>query len=586
MGSMYRSQFKSIFKLLIAGAALLHFFIPTLAQSNEKNSSFRSPVEFPIVLSANFGELRTDHFHSGIDIKTEGVSGKKIIAVQDGYLSRISVSPGGFGKALYIKHPNGYTTVYGHLSNFTNEVERFVKEQQYQKKNFQINIFPKVNQFLFEKGQVVGYSGNTGSSLGPHLHFEVRDSKTEKPINPLLFHFDIEDTVQPVIYNIFLYPLTDNSFIDLKRERKSIKVVKKNGDLSLNTNDPIQVGGMIGIGIETNDFLNKARNKCGVYSIEILLDHVQVYLHELDQFSFSESRYINSHIDYEEKMNSKKNIHQTFIAANNKLSIYKLLKDRGRLSFYDNEIHEITIVIKDAYQNESRIEFSVSSRWEPDEIIEKPEQTYSKIMYPDINNVYKHNGIQLEIPSGALYDTLLFSYAKSPAIPGSYSEVHHIHNDHTPVHLNYTMRIKPDSVPEEVQGKLLVALVNDENEFISMGGDYAEEIVAVRCRSFGRFVVVADTIAPEIEPLSTVANMDLSGRRSLRFKITDDLSGIRSYNGFIDNQWVLFEYDAKNDRITYRFDQERLQNNRNHELVLTVIDNKENIAVFHANFYW
>ena len=236
--------------------------------------------------------------------------------------------------------------------------------------------------------------------------------------------------------------------------------------------------------------------------------------------------------------------------------------------------------------NVSSIVFSVNSRWDPGEIIKKSEKTYSKIMYPDITNVYKHNGIQLEIPAGALYDTLLFSYAKSPAIPGSYSEVHHIHNDRTPVHLNYKMRIKPDSVPEEVQEKLLVALVDDENEIIPIGGEYAKEIVEVRSRSFGRFIIVADTVAPEIEPLSTVDNMDLSGRRSIRFKITDDLSGIRSYNGFIDNQWVLFEYDAKNDRIAYRFDPERFQNKRNHELVLTVIDNKENITVLHATFYW
>jgi hypothetical protein len=207
-------------------------------------------------------------------------------------------------------------------------------------------------------------------------------------------------------------------------------------------------------------------------------------------------------------------------------------------------------------------------------------------MYHDISNSYKHNGFRIELPKGALYDTLLFSYAKSPGIPEAFSEVHHVHFTTTPVHVNYTMRIKPDEVPESMKEKILIAELDDEDELAAIGGEFVEGSVEVKVRSFGRFVVIADTIAPEIIPLTPLENRDLSNRRSIRFKITDDLSGIKSYNGTIDNQWVLFEYDAKNDRITYRFDKERIEKNKNHELVLTVIDNKENKSVFHANFYW
>jgi len=555
------------------------------AQSIKESVSFISPVDFPIVLSANFGELRSDHFHSGIDIKTEGESGKKIRAVESGYISRISVTPGGFGKAIYLSHPSGHTTVYGHLSNFTTKVENFVKENQYQKKTFNIHIFPKSGEFQYKKGEVIGYSGNTGSSFGPHLHFEIRDSKTEKPLNPLLYNFEIEDTIQPKIFSIYIYPLTHDSHVDFQNRKKRINVEVERGIFSLQNKNPILVGGKIGIGIETNDYLNKARNRCGVYSIELLLDQVPLFFQELDAFSFSESRYINSHIDYEEKIMNNVNIHQTFVDPNNKLSVYKILKNRGVLSFYDNENHEITLIIKDAYQNESRLVFVVESRWNHGEEIVKSEETYSRMMIHNLRNEYRHNGFSVVIPPGALYDTLYFNYAKSPRIAGSFSEVHHVHNKFTPVHLDFDMRIVPDSTPDHIRNKLLIAGLDDD-EIFYVGGEYSEGAVEVRTRNFGRFIVVADTVPPEINPATPVNNSNLSGKRLLRFRITDDLSGIRSYNGFIDNEWVVFEYDPKNDRLTYRFDHERLTKNSNHELVLTVIDNKENISVYHANFYW
>ncbi len=556
------------------------------AQTIHEIASFGAPVKFPIILSSNYGELRTDHFHSGIDIKTEGVSGKKIIAVEEGYVSRISVSPGGFGKALYLSHPSGYSTVYGHLSSFSKEVEVYVKKHQYQEKSFQINLFPKEGEFRLAKGETIGYSGNTGSSLGPHLHFEVRDSRTENPLNPLLFNFDVDDTIHPVFYSIFLYPLALDSHVDFKGEKTRMVVVHENGVFSLEENNPIVVGGMIGIGIEAYDFLNSSRNRCGIYSIEVLLDQVPHFYQEMDEFSFSESRYINSHIDYEEKVLNNRNIHQTFVAPNDKLSVYKLLHDRGRLSFFDNENHEITLIIKDAYQNESRLDFIVASRWGHGQEIARPQRTYTRIMLHDARNIYQHYGFELNIPPGALYDTLHFTYAKSPGIPGSYSEVHHVHNELTPVHRYFDMRIVPDSVPAGIEEKLLLASLDEKNEIHSLGGEFKSGAVEVRARNFGRFVVVADTIPPEINPLTPVDNQDLSGKHYLKFRISDDLSGIRSYNGFIDDQWVLFEYDPKNELLVYRFDGDRLTNNKHHELVLTVIDNKKNISVYQGSFFW
>lgn len=556
------------------------------AQSTGNSISFGSPVQFPIILSSNYGELRADHFHSGIDIKTEGVSGKKILAVESGHISRISVSPGGFGKALYVTHPNGYSTVYGHLSNFTEELEKYVRKHQYQEKTFQINLFPKKGEFRFSRGDVIGYSGNSGSSFGPHLHFEVRDSKTENPLNPLLFNFMVDDTIHPVFYSIYLYPLTLDSHVDFKGEKKRLVVLHKNGIFSLEQPYPVPVGGVIGIGIEASDFLNGARNRCGIYSIELLVDQVPRFYMEMDEFSFNESRYINSHIDYEERITNNLNIHETFVAPNDNLSVYKLLKDRGRLSFFDNENHEITLIIKDVYQNESRLDFNLTSRLDYGQKITKPERTYTRVMLPDVRNTYQHSGFELDIPPGALYDTLYFTYAKSPGIPGSYSEVHHVHNELIPVHRYFNMRIFPDTVSAEIEEKLVVALLDENNKVQSMGGEFIDGAVQVRARNFGRFIVVADTIPPVIIPLTPISNNDLSGKHYLQFRINDELSGIRSYNGFIDDQWALFEYDPKNELLFYRFDRERLKNNSDHKLVLTVIDNKKNISVFKGSFFW
>lgn len=571
------------FWMVLAGLML---FENSNAQPVGSIDSFQSPVNFPIILSANFGEIRSDHFHSGIDIKTQGAGGKHIYAVEEGYVSRISVSPGGFGKAIYLTHPNGLVTVYGHLNRFTDAIEDYVTENQYRQKVFQINLFPENDRFPVRKGELIGLSGNTGSSLGPHLHFEVRDSKTEYPLNPLLYNLNIRDTIEPVIYNIYLYPLTGKSHVEFQTSKKQFPVNSINGDYSLKNKDSIAVGGLIGIGVETNDFLNAARNRCGVFSIEVKVDQVPVFLNEMTEFSFNETRYINSHIDYEEKIRNKKNIHRTFVDPNNQLSIYRILNNRGKLDFTDNNPHEISVIVKDAYKNSSELIFTLVSSWGPGTDIKEKERVYSRVMPFDISNRYEHNGFRIVIPDHSLYDTLFFTYAKSPGKEGIYSEIHHVHNRFTPVHKNFTMYIKPDTFPEGIESKLLVAKLDEEGDFSAIGGEYSDGFVKVRTRSFGKFTIIADTIPPEIKPVTQIQDRDLSGKRQIKFRISDDISGIRSFNGFIDNQWVLFQYDPKNESLFYSFDDARLVKGKEHELVLTVIDNRENISVFNASFFW
>ena len=547
---------------------------------------FRSPVNYPIKLSANFGELREGHFHSGIDIKTGGNSGKSIYAVADGYINRISVSANGFGNALYITHPNGYITVYAHLQNFTHNIETYVKNQQYEQKSFQVALHPDKNEFPVNMGDIIAKSGNTGGSLGPHLHFEIRKAENQHPVNPLLFHFNIKDNMNPIIYRIYLYPLSKESYIDSSFEKKVYKVTGNQGKYKLERDKTIHARGIIGVGIETLDYLNGSWNKCAVYSVEMKADNKVAYSHEMKEFSYSETRYVNSHIDYEEKIRNGNNVHQTFIAPNDQLSIYKESQNRGRIILNDTNIHIISLSVTDVYKNQSNVIFRLQSDENTFEINDSNSDSFSKIMPYNQDNSFSHKGFNINIPEGSLYDTLYFSYAETPSPPGTFSSVHFVHNRYTPLHKYCNMSITPDNVPPEFESKLIAARINGKEKLVPAGGDWDGEKLNIRTRNFGKYVIVIDTVNPEIKPLNIHNNKNMTGLSDIRFKITDDFSGIKSYTGTIDGEWVLFEYDPKNDLLVYHFDKKRLIQKQQHDLELTIIDDRDNIAVYNAGFYW
>ncbi len=569
-----------------------YFFISCIiftainSQVVQAQEIFRSPVNYPIKLSANFGEIREGHFHSGIDIKTGGVTGKSIYAVADGYINRINVSANGFGKALYITHPNGYETVYAHLQNFSPDIEAYVKDQQYEQKSFRVILHPDKNKFPVKTGDIIAKSGNTGGSLGPHLHFEIRNENNQHPVNPLLFHFNIKDNMNPIISRIHLYPLSKESYIDSSFEKRVYKVKGNQGNYKLEPDKIIPAGGIIGVGIETLDYLNGSWNKCAVYSIEMKADNKVVYSHEMKEFSFSETRYVNSHIDYEEKKRNGNNVYQTFIAPNDRLRIYNESLNRGRIILNDTNIHIISLSVTDVYNNQSQVTFRLKS----DEIVfeenNSKSESFSKMMPYDQENSFSHKGFNINIPEGSLYDTLYFSYAEAPSLSGTFSSVHFVHNRYTPLHKFCDLSITPDSVPTGFESKLIAAIINGKGKLVPAGGEWNGEKLNIRTRNFGKYMIVIDTINPEIKPLNIHDNKNMTGLSDIRFKITDDFSGIKSYTGTIDGKWVLFEYDPKNDLLLYHFDKKRLTQKQQHDLELTIIDDRDNIAIYNAGFYW
>ncbi|MBE9511552.1 MAG: M23 family metallopeptidase [Bacteroidetes bacterium] len=547
---------------------------------------FRSPINYPIKLSANFGELREGHFHSGIDIKTGGVTGKNIYAVADGYINRISVSANGFGKVIYITHPNGYMTIYAHLLHFSPDIEAYVKNQQYIQKSFHVNLNPDKNEFPVRMGDIIAKSGNTGGSLGPHLHFEIRNVKNQHPVNPLLFHFKIKDNINPIINRIHLYPLSRDSYIDSSYEKRVYKITGNHGYYKLEPDKIIPAQGIIGVGIETLDYLNDSWNKCAVYSIEMKVDDKVVYSHEMKEFSYSETRYVNSHIDYEEKKKNGNNVHQTFIAPNDQLSIYNESLNRGRIILNDTNIHLITLTVTDVYNNQSQVTFRLRKTETSFEKNNRKPESFSKIMQFNQENSFSHKGFNINIPEGSLYDTLYFSYAEAPSLPGTFSSVHFVHNRYTPLHKYCNISITPDSVPTGFESKLIAAIINGKEKLVPAGGEWDGKKLNIRTRNFGKYVIVIDTVNPEIKPLNIYDNKNMTGLPDIRFKITDDFSGIKSYTGIIDGEWALFEYDLKNDLLVYHFNKKRLTQKQQHDLELTITDDRDNIAVYNAGFYW
>lgn len=540
---------------------------------------FKSPLDIPILLNGNFGEIRSNHFHTGIDLKTKGETGLPVLSVEDGFVSRISVSASGYGNALYVNHPNGYTSVYGHLEKFAPEIAQWVKEQQYKQKSFEVNLNPERNQFKVKKGQEIAKSGNSGSSAGPHLHFEIRDTKSEHSKNPLFFNFDIKDETKPVVENLYVYPVGNNSHAQNKTTKQAFKLVFYGDSYHLKGVQAINLYGEVGFGVDAIDYIDGTWSKCGIYQMEYWVDNQLINSFQLDELDFAKNRYINSHIDYEAFVREGRKIHKTYIEPGDQLDIYQQTANRGLFNFNDGKRHKVQIILFDTKMNASEIEFYAVSTTP----IKRTEPGDSDHFAYNKTNHFETDSVIVDIPNGALYSDLDFDFKVGNKPAGAYSARYKIHSRYTPLQKTYALKIKPGRLPKKLESKALIAQVNTQTgKFTSVGGWYENGWVIATPIVFGNFCVVADTIAPSIHSLS-IKNDILQESQKIRFKITDDLSGIKTYTGTIDNKWVLFEYDAKRDLLEYNIDN-HLKRGQKHLLELTVEDAKGNANTYTANF--
>lgn len=578
-------KFSTIYFFSFLG--LLLCFQQVGAQRTYPQNYFRSPVDIPIYLSGNFAELRSNHFHSGIDIRTQGVEGKRLYAIADGYVWRLKVSPWGYGKAIYIMHPDsGYTSVYGHLQGFNDSIGAYVLDKQYENQDFELDIYPEPGVLPVKKGQVIGYSGNSGSSGGPHLHFEIRDAYTERPLNPLLFGFDIADTRPPQIYFMTMYPETPESSVNGQNERQIFNLGGSGKSYYVRHSGPVEVYGDISFGVKAYDFMNGSNFRCGIYTIEIYVDTTLVYSDCRDEFSFAQSRAINDYTDYRERLEERDWIHRSRRSPNNRLEFYKTLKNNGIYSFTDSAVHAVRYVLTDVAGNVSQINFAVKSspqnRIEP----EKEEETYSKLMHYSRANYFFTNNFMLTVPQDALYNILKFRFAEQDTLPGCYSPVFDARQNYVPLHKYITIGISAEAVPDSLRSKATICTVNSRGELSrSLGGTYMNGFVVATTRYFSRWALAVDTVPPEIVPLNISNNRNMRGTSEIRFKVTDDLSGIESYDGYIDGHWVMFDYDGKRDKISHTLGEFLEIEAGEHDFKLIVTDACGNEAVYEAKFY-
>jgi hypothetical protein len=581
-GMLYISQL-----FIIAGLFINPFlYSQNLSPATPPSSKFISPLDIPLLLSGNYGEYRPGHFHAGMDLKTQQVEGKPVFAVDSGYVYRIVVLTGSYGNALYMKHPGGNITLYGHLSKFEPALAKYVEEQQYKKKSFTVDLNPDSGTFVFRKGGLLGLSGNSGGSFGPHLHFEIRDKSGTIPINPLNYGFAIEDKTKPIIRWLWVYPLDAYSTVNGTNQKMLIQVNEKNGIHSI-APDIIEVSGKVGIGIEAYDYLDHSPNACSPYTLSLTVDDNPNFFCRIDSIPFSSAGYLDSYYDYGEMLRSGKKIQKLFIDPNNKLAIYKHALNRGIIQPDDNAAHTIQVVVRDTYGNSSALNFKLKFTRPSNAML--PGENDSLVVatfFYDSLNVYENTDIRVAVPRDALFDNIHFTYAKysNDSIP--YSAVHQVHNEYTPLFKPYILSIKPRGLPASFSSSALIARRESDGSWVSVGGDFKNGFVSARVKVFGQFIVTVDTAPPVIKPLLFNSGGKYVARQVIAFTIADSLSGIRKYAGYIDKKWALFEYDAKNHLLSYTLDDNRLEKDKMHLVELYVTDNKDNVTRFRDSFYY
>lgn len=548
------------------------FLLSLMARGqNYPQDEFISPLEIPLFLSGTFAELRTNHFHSGIDIKTAGREGQRVLAVADGVVSRIKVSPYGFGNALYITHPNGYTSVYAHLQGFNDTIQDFIRKEQYRQKSFEVELFPTASMFPVKQGDLIALSGNSGGSGGPHLHFEMRDTRTEKIINPLLFGFDVKDSRTPDIYNLEVYEFKDEELVS-SYTRSLLR--QGNGVYSLTGSSLIEVSNPASFGVTTTDRLDGVPNKNGVYSIRMIIGEEVYYHFVAESFAFAETRFINSHIDYAQKACCRRTINKMYLEPNNQFSAYRV-KDRMKLTdLVADSIYPVLIEVTDKAGNMSTLNFELKYSPVEVELAEAPEPDLPKFNYAQ-TNFFKKDNFQIVLPEDALYSDIYVTYEKKEGCNECLSFIHEFATREIPVQKYYTLKIKPDAEYRGDKSKLAIASFKDGKYDDYEGGRWENGFVVARTRQFGEFAVVVDTIAPSISPVNFRDGSNVHGVSRLSFIITDKLSGVEKYSATIDGEWVLFEYDAKNDLIYTNVPALKLEDGE-HVLRLSVSDDRGN----------
>ena len=554
-----------IFILLISSSLI--------SQNNLLKQEKTNPLDIPIILSGTYGELRSNHFHSGIDIKTKGIQGLNVYSYASGYVSRIKVSHGGYGKALYIKHPDGNTTVYAHLKKFSSKIEEIVKSKQYKRESYEIEFFPKENEISVLENEIIAFSGNTGGTTGPHLHFEVRD-KNQIPVNPLInSSIYIEDDRAPFFKKLFYKSYDSNNVFDSQTELKINKITS-----SLYVSDTLKSSGKIGIGIVAFDKHNRANNSNGIFKIITSLNNQNLLKILFDSISFDKTKHINTFIDYSFFKNHKIRIQKLFIEENNPLDLYSSNINNGFITIKNKEFYKYEVNIYDANGNKSKLVIPILGvkTNKPLKLV----NNHVELTYIERDKKYEleFNSVRVSILEETFYNNLLLE-AKFE------NDILSIDKDTIPLLKPITIYFNTDRYNDSIKNQLYIAKLSDNKKMTSY--NYTTDFSNGKkssTKSLGRYTLGVDTINPAISPIGFKENDWISNFSNLKIKVNDVGSGIRSYNGWINNKWILFELNTKKGILVYDFDDNIVRKAKNN-LHIEIIDNVGNRTEYKTTFY-
>jgi murein DD-endopeptidase MepM/ murein hydrolase activator NlpD len=534
---------------------------------------FESPLEIPLILSGTFGELRPNHFHAGLDIKTQQKEGLNVLASATGYVSRIKISHWGYGKVIYIAHPNGYTTVYAHLQKFNERIENYIKKQQYLKESYEIELFPTADELPIAKGEIIALSGSSGGA-SPHLHFEIRDSSTEITINPMLFGFNIPDSKKPAINALIGYSLTENSHINgnVTPTQLTYKTLA-NGDFLANK---ITAFGNISFGINAYDQLDDAYNKNGIYNLKLFVNGTLTHEFSAKTTAFSEGRYINLLIDYERYAKINQRVQKCYIENENKLSMYPVSINNGYILIEEGLDYTVDITVEDFKGNFKKITIPILGKKE--NIVAQPviKNTPYQIIYTEFQKFSK-DGVTVAFPKNTFYNNFYLDFEVTDKIVK-------VHSPTIPIRDRYTLTFDVSKYAQNEKDKLYIASIHKNGSYQYETTIKKENTFYTSTRTLGNFTLATDNKPPTISLVNFKNDQWLTNANKLEVKISDQGSGINTYRGEIDGVWILMEYNVKNGVLTYNLN-DKVFTEAKHELKVVATDNVGNSTTLNTNFY-
>ena len=547
------------------GVALLFFSLIVHAQKATP------PLDIPLLLSGNFGELRGSHFHAGLDIKTQGRQGFPVKSILAGSIRRIRVTVTGYGKALYIDHADGTTSVYAHLQKFAPKIEQIIKERQYKKEKFLIQSYSKTNELTVEQGEVIGYSGNTGGSLGPHLHFELRDTKAQTPLNPLDLGYDIQDTQRPVIRGMYQYDLNDPK----QKEKNEIRLIRENDSTYTSS---IQLwSGKTGIGLRMYDRQDLSYNKNGVYQIAVRLNGKEMIQYTFDKISFDDGKYISTLIDYKTYATEGIRIQKLYRDLPYGFSFLPKDTPDGILNFEAGRSYQLQIILEDFHGNKTYVESYIEGKKEVTTDKKKKQGIVENTVNPELDYLFEFENQEVYLPKNTFFEPVDFKIraTKDSLFVGSKEDA---------LQRTFEIQFKTPKVDSLEINPWSIARLNKKKEL-----DYVYSVAKDGKRISkggipGIYVLTKDTLAPSITPLNFKPEQWLSNYTFLKLKIEDDFSGIKSYKGTINGQWILLEHEPKNNTLTFAFDDIDFDQSQL-DFKLEVKDQQGNSSIFETTVF-